>query len=289
MRRRRLPIALASIVATAISVGCGAFSALDGFSGGAEPDAGSGGESDGSPTPTPPSGSTDAAIPPDAGEPVTDATVDAGPCAAPGMTTRICDGFERSIGVVTASSPENWSNFGSVTFASDPVGPGQIASFAAGGDSGIDDSFLSFQAGDVRRATIRGRVRIVTPPASSQRQIMIVKWSGQGQIAQVTIALMPNNGLVMNEQIINGAGANHALPPLPSGWHGFTFEVDLVQDRARFAVDGVDQVPAGEVFPQLASFPATGSVTLAIGSRYSASTPYAELRFDDVLAATATQ
>lgn len=270
------------------AAGCGAFSALDGFSGGVEPDASTddgidgGGDKEASP-PNDASTSSDA----DAGAEDGDVSVDAGPCAAPGLTTRICDSFERSIGLATASSPENWSNFGDVAFVSD--NGVQVASFAAGGDGGTNDSFFAFQAGDVRRVTIRGRFRILTAPASSTRQMLLAKWTNGGTIAQVNVAIAAGSALVMNEQIISGPGANHAMKVVTMGWHGFTFDVDLAQDRARFTIDGVDQLPPGETFPHLPSFPPTGNVSLAIGARYSASTPLTEIQFDDVLLATATQ
>lgn len=278
----RRPIALLTFSLSAVA-GCGAF-ALEGFTGGEEPnDAGSEGASadvrgqeEEEDARTTEDGGVDAAA---------DAVAD--PCVAPGFTTRICDGFERTQGVLTASSPENWTNTGNVLLVDDDAGTGKVASFAAGGDGGDTDSFLTLGAGDVRRATIRGRLRITTAPPSSYRQIMIMKFSGATTTAQVTISLSANNQITMNEQILTGGGgANHALPAFPSGWHRFTFDVDLVQKRASFSIDGVDALPTGETFPQLGNFPPTSSVTLGIGARYSPSTPLTDLQYDDVLLAT---
>src|SRR5687768_5569385 len=117
---------LAAAVLAATTGSC-AFNALDGFSGGGTDDAGA--ATDGSSPSTGDASTTpvgDGATPSDGGI----GDLDAGVCVVTGMTTRICDGFERSNGIIEQSTPEKWSNSGFVTFVTDPPNAGQVASFA---------------------------------------------------------------------------------------------------------------------------------------------------------------
>jgi hypothetical protein len=278
-------------VATAFAVGCGAFSALDGFSGGADPDAGN------DLTPSPGTDAIasedDAASPADAGAETSDAgdstAVDAGPCAVAGMTTRICDAFERSQGVLLqTTSPENWTTYADALLVTDDLVPGKVAAFSAGGDAGTSDSFLSFSAGDVRRVRVSGRLRVLTAPLSTGRHIVTVKFNGT-KTGQVVLTLLPSNGLAVSEQIISESNATHSVPPFATGWHQVALDIDLTSDKLSFKVDGVEAMPNGETFPQLPGFPATSQVVISIGTRFSSGTELASVRYDDVFIATATQ
>jgi hypothetical protein len=282
-------ITFAAFVAMATTIGCGAFSALDGFSGGAEPDSGEAIDGARATNDAPSAANDDATSPgPDAGSNLVDADVDADPCVVSGMTTRICDGFERSMGVLLSSTPEAWTNSGNAKLVSGSMG-GQLAHFAAGDDAGNNDAFLSFSAGtSVRRTAMRGRIRILTAPNTSARQILAVKFNSATD-AQVTLSVGVNSALTLTEQVLSGSGANHAAGTMPSGWHSFALVVDLIQNRVEFTIDNVSALPSGEAFPVLPDFPTTGTVSMSIGARYSNVTPLTETEFDDVLLATATQ
>jgi len=287
MPKARLSIALVTL-SLGSAAGCGAF-ALEGFTGGE--DVGDAGTEGAGPIPSDARAEEeeDASSLPDGGGLDASDAADANPCVAPGMTTRICDAFERSQGViVNTASPENWTNTSNALLVDDDAGTGKIASFSAGGDGGDTDSFLAFAAGDVRRVTVRGRVR-VTSAAAPGRQIIVVKLIGNMKTAQVTLSVSDGNVLTLYEQIISGGGSSHAVTALGTGWHRVALDVDLVQNQIALTIDGVSALPPNDTFPTLPNFPTSGAMTISIGARFSGGTPITESQFDDVLLATATQ
>jgi len=278
MSRWRFGLGVAGV--SAILYACSLTTSLTGLSSGGDGDAGSG----------------EASASPDSGadgssEASADAGVDA--CAVSGMTTRLCDGFERAAADVRGPwTGENTGGGGTIETLTDGTrGSRVFHGRAPRVQNGLAQAYLVHETRMGSKAHVEAWMRYTTGAFDNGRQLLILDISGAGK-TYVAMIVLTEQGLAFYEQVDPGLPSVktkiHLLKvPFPAGeWHRLSIDLDLDPNTVVLLVDGARALPANEVYDYVSEY--TGDeLRVVMGPSYSSS-PSAEIDayFDDVVIAS---
>lgn len=222
-----------------------------------------------------------------------EASVDAGvdACAVSGMTTRLCDGFERTDprGPWTG---ESTTGGGTIETIVDTTTSSRVFHARAPAVSnGLAQASLRHETKLTSKARFEADLRYTTKAFENGRQLVILDITGAGKV-YVAMFILTDQGMAFYEQVDPGEPTVrtkiHVLKtPVPEGsWHRLSLDLDLDTNRVAVLVDGAPALPADEVYDYVREYAGT-DLTVRIGPTFS-SAPSSEIDayFDNVVIAS---
>ncbi|MBS2013440.1 MAG: hypothetical protein JST00_11160 [Deltaproteobacteria bacterium] len=222
----------------------------------------------------------------------TDAAADAGePCVVPGLTTRMCDAFERTTPQGSWAS-ETTTNGGKIEISEDTTTNSRVFHCRVPAlDTSLAQAYLRHETSIGQRLRFEGDLRYTPGVTDNARQLLNFDIGGAGTI-YVLMFVATAQGFAFYEQIDPGLPAVrtkvHLLktPVAPGAWHRLTLDVDLLTNKATVLVDGNAALPATEAFDLLPEFKGS-ELGIKLGPSYSANPSTAmDVYFDNVVIAT---
>ncbi len=274
---------------------CGLLTTFDHVTGSEEPaaDSGSVAPTTDAPVENPDSGALEDAASDAPATGSEDASLDAepsDPCAVSGLTTRICDDFDRTSPLPSPTRAPWGANVGGTTIVIDDVtGSRVLRAFAPATQDGghLERYMYANKIPITSRAHLEFDLRIVTWPVI-WRQTVVMAPDGPIATQKVFFTMLNGSKLAFSDQS-TGSPVDHVFQPSPGPgkWSRVVSEIDFVKHKVDIKVNGATVLPMGEVFPALDMFSVTGDLILSVGIRYSYGvSDTTELLFDNVVLAT---